>query len=116
MFQVTFSDQSMSELNKLDTLAQLELIGPLSTLTATELADPHEPLGRLKRGRKTYYRLRSGDHRIYFEVDGEKLHTHYILHRNTLTDFVFRTKLPITEEQLVEQQTSFWKYLETLSK
>jgi mRNA interferase RelE/StbE len=116
MFQVTFSDQSMSELNKLAKLDQLALIGPLSTLTPAELADPHEPLGRLKRGRKTYYRLRSGEHRIYFEVKGDAVHTHYILHSNTLTDFVFRTKLPITEEQLVEQQTSFWKYLESLSK
>lgn len=116
MFQVTFSDQSMQELNKLDKLVQLEVLTPLSTLTATDLAHPHEPLGRLKRGRKTFYRLRSGDHRIYFEVHGQMLHTHYILHRNTLTDFVFRTKLPVTEEQLLEQQNSFWKYLETLGQ
>lgn len=116
MYQVTFSDQSMHELNKLDKLAQLEVLAPLGSLTAAALANPHEPLGRFRRGKKTYYRLRSGEHRIYFEVNGETLHTHYILHRNSLTDFVFRTKLPITEEQLVEQHNSFWKYLETLSR
>jgi mRNA-degrading endonuclease RelE of RelBE toxin-antitoxin system len=116
MFQVTFSDQSMRELNKLDKMSQLELIAPLSSLSAAELANPREPLGRFKRGRKTFYRLRSGEHRIYFEVHGEILHTHYILHSNSLTDFVFRSNLPITEEQLVEQETSFWKYLESLGK
>lgn len=116
MFQVTFSDQSINELNKLDKLAQIGVIGPLGGLTAADLAHPREPLGRFSRGDKVYYRLRSGDYRIYFTVRGDELHTHCILHRNTLTDFVFRTKLPITEEQLVEQHTSFWKYLETLGK
>jgi mRNA-degrading endonuclease RelE of RelBE toxin-antitoxin system len=116
MYQVTFSDQSMAELNKLDKLVQIEVIEPLGDLNATMLAHPREPLGRFTRGDKTFYRLRSGEHRIYFTVKGDTLHTHYILHRNSLTDFVFRTKLPITEEQLVEQHTSFWKYLETLGK
>jgi mRNA interferase RelE/StbE len=116
MYQVTFSDQSMRELNKLEKLTQLDVISPLSSLSAAELANPREPLGRFKRGSRTYFRLRSGEHRIYFEVDGDKLHTHYILHSNTLTDFVFRTKLPISEAQLVEQHNSFWKYLETLGR
>lgn len=116
MYQLTFSDQSMRELNQLDKMVQLDLLAPLSALTAEVLAAPREPLGRFKRGRRIFYRLRSGEHRIYFELRGETLHTHYILHRNSLTDFVFRTKLPVTEEQLVEQHNSFWKYLETLSK
>lgn len=116
MYQVNFSDQSMHELNKLDKLVQMDVIAPLSSLTAVDLADPHEPLGRFKRGRRTYYRLRSGEHRIYFHVDGELLHVDYILHSNSLTDFLFRTKLPVTEEQLVEQHGSFWKYLETLKR
>lgn len=116
MFQVTFSDQSMTELNKLDKLVQIEVIAPLGNLTGSDLAHPREPLGRFSRGDKTYYRLRSGEYRIYFTVKSDELHTHYILHRNSLTDFVFRTKLPISEEQLVEQHTSFWKYLETLGK
>jgi len=116
MFQVTFSDQSIKELNKLDKLAQMELIGPLGSLTATDLAHPREPLGRFSRTDNVYYRLRTGDYRIYFTVKGDELYTRCILHKNSLTDFVFRTKLPISEEQLVEQHTSFWKYLETLGK
>jgi mRNA interferase RelE/StbE len=116
MFQVTFSDQSMQELNKLDKLVQMEMLAPLSGLSAVDLADPHEPLGRFKRGRRVFYRLRSGEHRIYFRISADTLHVDYILHSNTLTDFIFRTSLPISEEQLVEQHSSFWKYLETLKR
>lgn len=117
MFQVTFSEQSIGELNKLDKLEQMEVIEPLSNLTTLELANPREPLGRFSREGTTFFRLRAGDYRIYFESRTEELlYTHYILHRNSLTDFVFRTKLPISEEQLVEQHQSFWKYLETLNK
>ncbi len=116
MFQVTFSDQCLTELKKFETLEQLEVIGPLSQLSESQLNDPREPLGSFSRGKKTMYRLRSGDYRLYFERDGITLHTVCILHKNTLTDLIFRTKLPISEEQLVEQHSSFWKYLETLTR
>lgn len=116
MYQVTFSEQSMRELNQLDKLAQLDVIDPLSSLRSNDLAHPREPLGRFHRGDRQYYRLRAGDYRLYFEVQGDTLHTHYILHRNSLEDFVLRNKLPITEQQLVEQNSKFWQYLESLTK
>jgi mRNA-degrading endonuclease RelE of RelBE toxin-antitoxin system len=116
MYQVTFSEQSMRELNKLDKLEQMLLIEPISNLTPEELAHPREPLGKFRRGRTAYYRLRSGDYRLYFQTRGETLTIQYILHKNTLSDFLFRTKLPVSEEQMVEQHSSFWKYLESLKK
>lgn len=116
MYQVTFSEQAMRELNRLDKLAQLEAIEPISGLKATDLASPREPLGHFRRGQRSLYRLRSGDFRFYFEVSGESLHVLYILHRNSLEDFLLRNKLPVTEQQLVEQHSKFWKYLESLTK
>ena len=116
MFQVTFSDQSLSELRKLDQLAQLAVIEPLSNLTAAQLAQPREPLGRFSREGRTYYRLRSSDYRFYFEQAGEALFVKWILHKNSLEDFLFRTKLPVSDQQLVEQDSKFWKYLESLTK
>lgn len=117
MFQVTFSDQSLHELNQLDKLTQLELIEPISNLKPSDLEHPREPLGRFNRGGREFYRLRAGDYRFYFEVKEEmELHTHYILHRNSLEDFLLRNKLPVTEQQLVEQHSKFWKYLESLTK
>ncbi|MDR0353243.1 MAG: cytotoxic translational repressor of toxin-antitoxin stability system [Opitutaceae bacterium] len=116
MYQVTFSEQAMHELNKLDKFLQLEVILPISSLKSSDLASPREPLGRFNRGGRTLYRLRAGDFRFYFEQHGETLHTLYILHKNSLEDFLLRNKLPVTENQLVEQHSKFWKYLETLTK
>lgn len=116
MFQVTFSPQSLRELNKLDKLTQLELITPITSLKPADLATPREPLGRFQREGHVLYRLRAGDHRFYFEVQGETLHTVYILHKNSLEDFLLRNKLPVSEAQLVEQHSKFWKYLESLTQ
>ena len=116
MYQVTFSEQSMRELNKLDKLSQMLAIEPISSLKPSDLSHPREPLGRFTRAGKTLYRLRSGDFRFYFDVQGENLHTLYILHKNSLEDFLLRNKLPVSEAQLVEQDSKFWKYLENLTK
>ena len=68
--------------------------------------------------RKQFYRFRTGDLRIYFELleDKQTLYAHYILQQHTLADFVFRFKLPFKEETAIEQEDNFWKYLESLKK
>ena len=116
MYQVTFSEQAMHELNRLDQLAQLDVLEPMTSLRPDDLANPREPLGRFHRGTKEFYRLRAGDFRFYFEAHGEALHVNYILHKNSLEDFLLRNKLPVSEQQLVEQHSKFWKYLESLTK
>ncbi len=116
MYQVTFSAQAMHELNRLPKLDQLDAIAPISALKPADLAHPREPLGQFRRGQKSLYRLRAGDFRFYFEAQGESLHVDYILHKNSLEDFLLRNKLPVSEQQLVEQHSKFWKYLESLTK
>lgn len=115
-YQLTFSDQSMAELNKLSIDDQLRLIDRISNLSADQLEEPDESIGRFHRDGKTYYRIRAGDFRCYFEIRGNTLYSHYILHKNGLTDFIYRNKLPVTEETMAEQTKSFWKYLESLKK
>lgn len=116
MFQVTFSEQAISELNKLDTLAQLAAVEPISGVKAGDLEKPREPLGRFQRSGHTLYRLRAGDLRFYFEVRGTTLFVLYILHQHSLEDFLLRNKLPVSETQLAEQHSKFWRYLESLTK
>lgn len=114
--QVTFSDQSMTQLNALPTFEQLRLMDTISAIRTEDLNNPKGDLGHFTRGKVTYYRVRAGDFRCYFEVKGDTIYSHYITHKNTLTDFVFRTKLPISEETMIEQHKSFWKYLESVTK
>jgi len=116
MFQVTFSEQAMHELNQLDKLAQMAAIEPLGALKASDLSNPREPLGKFHRRGGEFYRLRVEEYRFYFQVEGSTLHVRYILHSNSLEDFLLRNKLPVTERQLVEQNSKFWKYLESLRK
>lgn len=117
MLEVTFSDAALDELQRLPQLEQLDVIEPLTRLTDEELKAPREPLGRFQREGRTYFRLRTGDLRAYFELLGaERLHVHYLLQKNSFSDFIFRAKLPAPEERLVEQNPSFWKYLESLAK
>lgn len=116
MYQVTFAEQAMRELNRLDQRTQLDVIEPISNLRAEDLSHPREPLGRFNRDGRTFYRLRALDYRFYFEASDTALHVIYILHKNSLEDFLLRNKLPISEQQLVEQHSKFWKYLESLTK
>ncbi len=116
MFQLNFSEQSMSELNKLDIFAQLRLVNQISHITKEQLDNPDNDIGKFQRGSQIFYRFRADDFRIYFEKQGNILFCHYILHKNTLTDFIFRVKLPVSEEQMVEQHESFWKYLDSLKR
>ena len=116
MYQVTFSEQALHEMNRLDKLQQLVVVEPMGTLTKSHLEHPREPLGKFNRSGHVFYRLRSGDFRFYFESRGDTLHVNYILHHNSLEDFLLRNRLPVTEQQLFEQDSKFWKYLETLTK
>lgn len=116
MFQVTFSEQSMDELAKLDTLKQMDLVNDITNLSLEEIKGNRNKVGSFHRGKETFYRFRSGEFRCYFSLKESILLVQYILHKNTFTDFVFRSKLPVTDEVVLEQDTSFWQYLESLSK
>ena len=116
MYQITFSHQSMGELNKLDKATQMELVEKFSSITLDRLQKPSKELGQLHRDGKVFYRLRAGDFRIYFELIDDTLYSHYILQKDTWSDFAFRCKLPVNDDSLVEQHSSFWKFLDNLGK
>jgi len=116
VYQLNFSDQALAELKKLPKAAQLELMDAMGNIHPEELARGTEHMGRFSRAGKTFYRLRSGDFRLYFEATGEILFMHYILHQHTVADFLFRFKIPVTDEALLEQNLSFWKFLEGKKK
>lgn len=99
-------------------MQQLEVISAFGSLTPDDIEGGNSAIGKIHRSGKDFYRLRTGDFRIYFEIlpDSKTLHAHYLLQHHTLADFVFRFKLPFTEETALEQQDNFWKYLDSLKK
>ena len=108
----------MGEINRLDKLAQVEIIDRFGSVTPEELKSGKGDVGAVHRNGRDFYRLRAGDYRIYFEFQADKntLHAHYVLHQHTLADFVFRFKLPFSEETMIEQEDNFWHYLDSLKK
>jgi mRNA-degrading endonuclease RelE of RelBE toxin-antitoxin system len=116
MFEVNFSEQSMRELNRLDPFVQMQLIERVSSVKREQLDQPGDEIGCFQREGRTYYRVRAGDFRIYFEIREHSLYAHYILPKNSLTDFLFRFKMPVKEDFIFEQTDSFWDYLESLRK
>ncbi|MDR1907139.1 MAG: type II toxin-antitoxin system RelE/ParE family toxin [Puniceicoccales bacterium] len=116
MHQITFSDQSLAEFNKMDKFAQLQFIDKLSGYCDECLRKDFSNVKKFRRENMDIYRCRADDLRIYFEIKEDIIFCTYILHQHTLSDFVYRNKLPISDEQMFEQYDSFWKYLETLRK
>lgn len=113
MYQVTFADQGLKALQKLPMQEQLHTIEVLGSLTPGTLHTDN--VGKFDRDGTTFYRLRVDTWRIYFCVESQNiLKIYYMVPQHSLTDFIFRFKLPVSEEQMIEQHSSFWKYLESL--
>jgi len=112
MLQIIFSAVSAKEMAAMSHPLQIELIDGFKVMPQDfERAD--EKFGQLTRAGKRIYRYRVKDYRIYFEKDDGIIHVLCILHRNSLKDFFFRSKLPISEDQLLQDNPKFWELLES---
>ena len=114
MFQIIFNKISAAEISGLNTLDQLELLKQFKVeqrdLEQTE--DKQSPFGIIERDGRKLYRYRSTDYRIYFEVKANNVIVHRVLHKNTLKDFLFRSKLPISEDRALGESKHFWSMIE----
>ena len=111
MLQIIFSRVSARELAAMPRALQIELLDGFQVLPADfEKAD--EKFGQLTRAGKRIYRYRVKDYRIYFERHEGLVNVLCILNKNSLKDFFFRSKLPISEDQLLQDNPKFWQLLE----
>jgi hypothetical protein len=102
MYQLTFSQQSTSVVNKLAQSMQMQLIDFLSGLNFER--ESLLEFGKITRNKTIYYRIRWKEFRIYFECTGEDALTiHYLLPKHTWDDFLFRVKLPLKETAIEEK-------------
>ena len=112
MLQIVFNEISAAELSRLDTLDQLALMDEFQ-VTEKDLENiDGERFGRLQRGGKTLYRFRARDYRFYFEVTDGIVVVHRVLHKGTFSDFVFRSKLPVGEDEELAESKHFWKLID----
>lgn len=114
MFQIVFNEISAAELSSLPRSLQLELLSEFQLLpTDLDALDADGRFGHLEREGKRLHRFRAKDYRIYFERCPEGVTVHRILHKNTLSDFLFRSKLPMVEEDgQLGNARGFWMLID----
>jgi mRNA-degrading endonuclease RelE of RelBE toxin-antitoxin system len=113
VLQIVFNTLSAAELSQLDTLSQLELLNEFK-IDEAMLADlpKRHAFGKIERDGRALYRYRARDHRLYFEVRDGQVIVHRVLHKNTLEDFLFRSSLPLSEDEALGKSKTFWKLIE----
>jgi mRNA-degrading endonuclease RelE of RelBE toxin-antitoxin system len=117
VFQIIFNTISAAEISQLDTVEQLELLSSFK-VTPEQLENPDGKMfGRVEREGKELYRYRIGDYRIYFSMEGGNVIVYRVLHRNTFSDFLYRsTQLPVAEDEELGKSRGFWKLIEAAEK
>lgn len=77
---------------------QLDLLSEFHFLPDETESLDKERFGNVTREGRTLLRYRAKDYRIYFERHPEGVLIHRVLHKNTIRDFLFRSNLPLDEE------------------
>ena len=116
MYQIIFNEISAAEMAALPKELQLDLLAEFSELPENLDALDPEKFGRLERNGKTLHRYRAKEHHIYFERRPEGITVHRVLHKNTLQDFLFRSKLSSAEDEQLSSKDGFWKLIEAGAK
>ncbi|HMJ92004.1 MAG TPA: hypothetical protein VK530_19440 [Candidatus Acidoferrum sp.] len=112
-FQIIFNPTSAAELARMPKELQLLILGEFRGLPQEIISTELERFGKLERSGKTLHRFRIGDYRIYFERHELGVVVHRILSRNTLKDFLFRSSLPVAEDEVLQENPKFWEMIET---
>ncbi len=112
-FQIIFNPTSAAELAKMPKELQLHILGEFRGLPHEVMSTELERFGKLERVGKILHRLRLGDYRIYFERHELGVVVHRILSRNSLKDFLYRSSLPLGEDEALQQNPKFWELIES---
>src|SRR5919197_3312178 len=112
MFQIIFNELSAAEMSALPKKMQLDLLAEFQILPEDLDRLDAKHFGVIEREGKKLYRFRAKDYRIYFEQTPEGITIHRVLHKNTLRDFLFRSKLPTSEDAQLSERREFWKLIE----
>jgi mRNA-degrading endonuclease RelE of RelBE toxin-antitoxin system len=112
VLQIVFNEISAAEISKMDTLDQLELLDAFKVTEADLSNLDGDRFGHLTRDGKTLYRFRANDCRIYFEVADKSVIVHRVLHKNSFSDFLFRSQMPLSEDEELSKSKHFWNLID----
>lgn len=112
LFQIIFNPTSARELSSLPKDLQLYILGEFRGLPRDIIGTEMEQFGKLQRGSTALHRFRLGDYRVYFEKHELGVVVHRIFNKNTLKDFLFRSNLPMGEDEALEKNPKFWEMIE----
>jgi len=114
MFQIIFNQISAAELSILPKDLQMEILDQFQILPEDlEQEQPKsDKFGVIERdGKKLYRYYAKNNYRIYFEKTGEGITVHRVLHKSTFRDFLFRSQLPMAEDEELGKSKAFWKLI-----
>lgn len=112
MLEIVFNELSAAEMSQMGTLEQLELLDQFHVKESDLEHLDDEKYGLIERDNKKLYRFRTRDWRIYFEVKDGSVIVHRVFHKGTLSDFFFRSKMPVAEDEALAQSKHFWKLID----
>lgn len=112
-FQIIFNPTSAAELARMPKELQLEILGEFRGLPQEVMSTELERFGKLERAGKTLHRFRLGNYRVYFERHDLGVVVHRILSRNSLKDFLYRSSLPVGEDEALQENPKFWELIES---
>jgi mRNA-degrading endonuclease RelE of RelBE toxin-antitoxin system len=113
VFQVIFNKISAAEMASLPKDLQLDLLSEFHFLPEDlDLLEKEKGFGKVSREGRTLHRYRAKEYRIYFERHPDGILIHRVLHKNTIRDFLFRSSLPLDDEDNGLADTKdFWKLI-----
>src|SRR5438093_9323251 len=112
MFQIIFNELSAAEISALPKRLQLELLAEFQILPQDLDQLTSERFGVIEREGKKLYRYRAKNYRIYFAKIDEGIKVHRVLHKNTLRDFLFRSKLLLYEDAQLGETRELWNLID----
>ena len=112
-FQIIFNPTSAAELARMPKELQLQILGEFRGLPQQVMQTELDQFGKLERAGRTLHRFRVGDYRVYFERHELGIVVHRILSKNSLKDFLYRSSLPVKEDEALQQNPKFWELIES---
>ena len=112
MFQIIFNQISAAELSSLPKELQMEILEQFQILPEDLEQPKSDKFGVIERdGKKLYRYYAKNNYRIYFEKTAEGVLVQRVLHKSTFRDFLFRSKLPMAEDEELGRSKAFWKLI-----